>query len=588
MFSRRRTFYSICLALALVLPAQFVLAQTATGDSFAITGINVIPMDEERLLENQTVIVEHGAIQSISSTASTTIPANMTIIDGGNRYLMPGLADLHVHITREDEFVSYLAWGVTTIMHLGGTGLPGTEILNLREQVKRGTILGPNVYTTNRIFDGEPRLSGDSFELTDPETARQEVRNLKDGGFDFIKIYNNIDQPEFEATVDEARKVGLPVIGHIPRKFDTLLSLSGGQDAVAHTEELFFSYFGGPRYTDDRMPANYQPDMSKLAPLIDVMLANNVAAMPDLSFTFTDLVMWDDLDIVWNDSDFPYLHPATASMWESGNINRRSNIENFVIREQWKYELMLELTRQFQKAGILQVIGTDAAIPGLFPGKAAHRELTELVKAGLSNFDALAIGTRNAGQFARRYIDENVRFGQVLPGFRADLVIVDENPLEDIRNARKVSGISVNGRYVSKTLIDERREKLKDRYTYLRGANSKVDAALETDEPANIIGQLVADNSDDEEFLATVEARINAAGYSTATAGDLEGGREILRINTELFPTSANTWDSLAEVNLYMGNRDAALNYYRRALEADPAFSNAADQIEKILSDSGN
>lgn len=588
MFFRRRAFYSICLAFSLVLSAHLVQAQTTSNDSFAVTGINVIPMDTERLLENQIVIVRQGVIQSVSDSASTDIPADMAIIDGGNRYLMPGLADLHVHITREDEFVSYLAWGVTTIMHLGGTGLPGTEILSLREQVKSGTILGPNIYTTNRVFDGDPRLNGASFELTDSETARQEVRNLKDGGFDFIKIYNNIDQPEFEATVDEARKVGLSVIGHIPRKFDALTSLSGGQNAIAHTEELFFSYFGGPRSTDDDMPTNYKPDMSKLAPLIDVMLANNVATMPDLSFTFTDLVMWDDLDILWNDPDFPYLHPATASMWESGNINRRSNIENFIIREQWKYELMLELTRQFQKAGILQVVGTDAAIPGLFPGKAAHRELTELVKAGLSNFDALAIGTRNAGQFARRYIDEEVRFGQVLPGFRADLVIVDENPLEDIRNARKVSGISVNGRYVSKTLIDERREKLRGRYTYLRSANNKVDAALEKEQSASIIGQVVAENSDDQEFLATVEARINAAGYSTAMAGDLDEAREIIRLNTELFPTSANTWDSLAEVNLYMGNRDLALEYYRRALQTDPGFSNAAEQIDKILNDQAN
>ena len=108
-----------------------------------------------------------------------------------------------------------------------------------------------------------------------------------------------------------------------------------------------------------------------------------------------------------------YVHPDTVSDWQVSNINRRDEIENFVVREQWKYELIQELTRQFQQAGILQVIGTDASLPGLFPGKAAPRELTGLVKTGLSNFDALSIGTRNAGEFVRRYIDEDARFGQI-------------------------------------------------------------------------------------------------------------------------------------------------------------------------------
>jgi tetratricopeptide (TPR) repeat protein len=548
---------AITVTLTFLLTAPLASDQAQSSDnSFAITGVNVLPMDENRVLQNQTVIVINGTVEVIGDSASTIVPAEIRIIEGNGQYLMPGLADLHVHILHEDDFVNYLAWGVTTVMHLGGSGISGSDVLRHRNEIAAGKTLGPNIYTTNRIFDGDPRLNGASIELTDPDTAREEVRKLKADGFDFIKIYNNLAQPEFEATVDEAQKAGLSVIGHIPRKFDTLIALSGGQNAIAHTEELFFSYFEGPRSTDDHMSDTYEPDMARLEPLIDVMVTNDVAVMPDLAFTFTDLIMWDDLEIIWNDSDFPYLHPATASMWESGNINRRSNIENFVIREQWKYELMLELTRQFQQAGILQVIGTDAAIPGLYPGKAAHRELTELVKAGLSNYDAMAIGTRNAGEFARRYIDRDVRFGQVLPGYRADLVLVDGNPLE------------------------------KTRYDFLRGANNRVDAALEKAGGKETIQQMIDANPGDTEFLSSIEARINAAGYSAAFANNLDRSEEILRLNTRLFPKSANTWDSLAEVTLYRGNREAALEFYRKALQADPGFENAAEQIEKILSDS--
>ena len=316
------------------------------------------------------------------------------------------------------------------------------KLQQMRDEIAAGERFGPRTYLTNRVLDGAPKLNSRSLEVTSPDMARQAVRELKSGGFDFVKIYNNIDQPEFEAAVDEAKRQDLSVIGHIPRKFDALTSLAGGHNAIAHTEELFFAYFDGPRSTEPGMADSYRADMTKLEPLLSVMREHDVAAMPDLSFTFTDLIMWDDLDLLWNDDEFPYLHPSVAADWERGNINRRSNIENFIKREQWKYELILELTRQFEDAGILQVIGTDAALPGLFPGKAAHRELTELVKAGLSNYQALSIGTRNGGEFIRKYIDSSVKIGQVLPGFRADFVLLAANPLDDVRNARQITGVA--------------------------------------------------------------------------------------------------------------------------------------------------
>jgi len=314
---------------------------------------------------------------------------------------------------------------------------------------------------------------------------------------------------------------------------------------------------------------------------------NNVAVMPDLSFTFTDMLMWDDLDILWNDPEFPYLQPGTASMWQAGNINRRDNIGNFVIREQWKYTLMQELTVKFQEAGILQVIGTDASLPGLFPGKAVHRELTELVKTGLSNFDALAIGSRNAGEFVRRYIDAEVRFGQIKSGYRADIVLLDENPLEDVRNARTVNAVAVNGRFIDKTQLDHRRATLRTRYDVFHTVNKRVDTALATSDASAAIRELVTAHQADSEILTTIESRINAAGYAAAFADDLERSQKILGLNTELFPNSANTWDSLAEVTLYAGDRDRALELYRKALEVDPDFTNAVEQIKKILGDTG-
>lgn len=586
MFCRCGAFFKAFLAFSLLQSLQPTFSQEVNADnSFVITNVSVLPMDTARNLENQTVLVVDGLISSVEGSTDAMLPGDIRRIDGRGLFLMPGLADLHVHLLHEDELVNYLAWGVTTIMHLGGTRIPGEDMLAFKEQVTEGLIDGPNVYATNLVLDGDPKLNSRSLQLTDPAAARQAVRDLKARGFDFVKIYNNIERPEFDAIIDEAGKVGLPVFGHIPRNFAALDALGGGQNAVAHTEEMFFSYFDGPRSTGQDMVRNYQADMSKLRPLLDVMISNSVATMPDLAFTFTNLLMWDELGILWNDPEFAYLHPASAAMWQAGTINRRDGLENFVQREQWKYELILDLTVKFQEAGVLQVVGTDASQPGLFPGKAVHRELTELVKAGLSNFEALAVGTRNAGLFAERYFSDSVRFGQILPGYRADLVLLEANPLEDVRNARKVNGVAVNGRFLARAELEHRRAHLKGRYNFLHETNDRVDAALDSNDFATSIKNMLAEKPGDQDFQAAIEARINSGGYSYAFADKLDKASQVLQMNTVLFPQSANTWDSLAEIRLQMGDRDAALEYYRKVLELEPDSATAAQAIDEILTD---
>ncbi|MDJ0698833.1 MAG: hypothetical protein QNJ07_03170 [Woeseiaceae bacterium] len=583
----KSAFIVLSQRLLLILVAavvQPVLAQH--DDGFAIVGVDVIPMDTERMLENQVVIVEGGVIQSIGDAIATTIPDGIRQIDGTDRYLMPGLADLHIHLRNEDELANYVAWGVTTVMHLGGSGQAGLQQLRYRDEIRSGERLGPNLYTTDRILDGDPAIASGAHRITSEADARSIVRKLKADGFDFVKIYNNVSRPVFDAIVDEAGMQGLPVIGHIPRNFDPLIALSSGLNAVAHSEELFFTYFGGPRSTEN-MVRSYEPDLDKIPVLIEVLEANDVALMPDLCFTFGNLLMWDSLDHLWGDPEFPFLHPDTASMWKGGNINRRSQIENHILRDQWKYNLLQRLTLAFQEAGILQVIGTDASLPGLFPGKAVHRELTEFVKAGLSNFEALSIGSRNAGEFVRRYIDEDARFGQVLPGYRADVVLLAENPLDDVRNARTVTGVAVNGRFISKSEIDSRRAEFHRRYGALYALMDEVDAALESPQAGTRLQSLVTTHRGESEAENTIESRVNAAGYAAGFAGDLDRAKDLLEINTELFPDSANTWDSLAEVTLYLGDKERAVELYRKALEVDPGFVNAAEKIEAIQRDAG-
>lgn len=573
----------VILALGSALAGStFVLADEAAGaQSFAVVGVNVIPMDDERVLTEQTVVVIDGVIRTIGDQDQTEVPDGVLTIPGNDRFLLPGFADLHVHITHQDDLLNYLNWGVTTVMHLGGFGVPGPVLLEHKQAIADGRMLGPAIYTTDQTLDGDPPTGNNSVVLATAEEARTEVRRLKAEGFDLIKAYQNFSKPVFDALVAEARAQDLAIVGHLPRRFDALDAIKGGQNAIAHTEELFFTYFEGPRSTID-MPHDYRADLSTVPVLIDAMLEYDVAIMPDLSFTFTDHLMWDDLDILWNDTEFSYLHPATGAMWRSGSINRREGIENFVLREEWKYDVMQELTLRFQEAGVLQVVGTDAAVPGLFPGKALHRELTEFVKAGLSNFDALKIATANGGEFVRKYIDADSRTGLVKSGYTANLVLLAENPLEDVRNARSVEAVSVNGRWTDAAQIAEQRTQLLANYAEINQAQSDIEVALQNGSEASVVPKIRDDYAADATILAMIESQLNVAGYAAIGDDQLVRAREIFRLNTEVFPNSANTWDSYAESFLMVEDYANARNFYLRALQADPEFTNAERMLTRI------
>jgi hypothetical protein len=574
----------LCALIVMLVAGRPASADDTTARNIAIIGVTVVPMDSDRILPNQTVIVSGERIRAIGDTASTPVPPQAIRIDADGQYLVPGIADLHVHLRGADEYGSYVANGVTTVMHLGSSPRHSREVLSHRDEIRAGTRHGPNIYTTERIIDGDPPASNSAHRISTPDAAREQVAAVGKDGFDFIKTYNNVSEEVFAATVAEARKQGLPVIGHIPRNFAPATAFAAGLDAVVHTEEFFFTWFKGPRSIVD-MDRSYRADLSTLPSLIALLQEHDVAVMPNLSFTYTNFVMWDGLENLWNDPEVRYLHPDTLYGWQVSNINRREEIENFVVRGQWKYDLMQELTREFQKAGILQVLATDASAPGLFPGKSAHRELTELVKAGLTNFEVLAIATRNAGEFVRRYIDSEARFGQLLPGYRADFVLLAENPLEDVRNMRSIRGVAVNGRWQDQAALQRGRDDLAARFAAINAVNGRVDEALGRTDAMRLLSALLEEVAEDDELPGIIEQRINSAGYAAAFADDVERAAVILEYGTQLFPGSANAWDSLAEITLYLGDRERALAYYRKALAVDPAFSNAAMQIEKLSSD---
>jgi hypothetical protein len=370
-------------------------------------------------------------------------------------YLAPGLIDAHVHHP-DGDYVNFVANGVTTIVGLGQRR--GDALLAIRDDISNRRLIGPRVYTTDQTI-------ANHIEITDPAQARAYVLGLRERGFDLVKVYNGISQPVFDAVVDEAGRNGLSVFGHLPRNFPVEYTLANGLDVVAHAEEFYFAFFGGPRDQElDAFDGSKVPDLGRAQEIIDLMLTHEVALIPNLSFSLITMRFWDDEAATMADPEMRYWSADTRDSWRRTNGARRDRIEKRMLRERIKYNFTHEFTRRAHAAGVLIVAGTDAPVRGVIPGSSIHTELREFIKSGLTSAEALAAATRNGGALVARYVDRTARIGVIAPGYEADLVLVAGNPLADIRHMKEIEGVMVDGIWRDKTELTRLRENLAARY----------------------------------------------------------------------------------------------------------------------------
>lgn len=428
----------------------------------AFVHVNVIPMTYDGVMKDQTVIVEGERITRIGATSSVRLPRHVLQIDGRGKYLMPGLVDFHVHLRDTSELLSYLAHGVTTVVQMSGPTGNVSDVLALRRRITSGEVLGPNVYTTGRILDGNPAIfPGVSTVVSTPEEAKRVVEDQYRAGVDFIKIYNNLTSDVLRAIVEAAHERGLAVIGHVPRRDGRpqalQIALSAGQDMIAHGEEFFFTYFYGDADSllgRDLLP---QPERSKISSVIRLARESGAAVTPNLSFVAMTRRQLDNLNAVLSDSEVRYLHPTVIAMWREQNPTHRPDLARFSLRERAKYAFLKDFIPALQAGGVVLLLGTDSSVSGMFPGKSAQLELQELVAAGLTPFQALTTGTRNAGQFIKEHVHGTELFGTLSLGQRADLLLLDGNPLIEIDNISRIVGVTVRGRWLSKGNLERMR-----------------------------------------------------------------------------------------------------------------------------------
>lgn len=393
----------------------------------AFIDVHVLPMDQERVLDHQTVQVADGKIVAMGPAKEAKVPRDAQRIAAAGKWLLPGLADMHVHVNVDADLALFLANGVTTVLHMG---LAPSYVVNLDNRaIDSGKLVGPRLFF-GFMIDGNGE--GGRPYVSTPQEARAIVQFAKTNGYDFIKVYNSISQPEFTAIVDEAHLLNMAVIGHGVRAVGLPEGLRQGQVMVAHAEEFLYTAFA---------------DKTEYAAIPEVAAATrdtHAWVTPNLSGFASFAKQWGKPDVVrgfLRQPEVAYLSPQTRIDWSESNYQFRKGS----ITEELAF--LRRFTKALSDAGVPLLTGTDTPLPGLLPGYSEHDDLRELVEAGLTPYQALVAATRSPGEFIKKFVPGAQPFGVVAPGMRADLVLVQQNPLGDLETLRNPVGVMAHGRW---------------------------------------------------------------------------------------------------------------------------------------------
>ncbi|MFZ6675732.1 amidohydrolase family protein [Undibacterium sp. Xuan67W] len=441
--------------------------EAANGSPLAIEGVTILPMTSAAtVLRDMTVILRSGRIEIIGPTGKTNIPNGIQRISGAGKWLLPSLTDMHTHpendrlarlllgsenvpngtVRTEDIFLPYVANGVLQIVNMSAM----SESIGQRIEIESGRVLGPHMALAAMIDGERPMLPvGLSRSASTPSDGRQVVRDIKADGYDFVKAYSNLDAPTFVAIVDEARKQGMRVFGHLPRKKTDLSKpwLDASLSMVVHAEEFAFQ-------AKDVADAE-----AKIPEFVALAKASGVWLTTTLTTDERILQQMREPAFIRKMPELRFLHPLTRIMWvdRNGYVNsppaRLALVEAITVFNR-------KLVKAFVDANIPVVPGTDAFLPGVAPGYSLHDEFEALVRAGLTPQQILFADTRLASEFLGFGADR----GTVEVGKRANLVLLDADPFDNISNTRRIAAVISNGRYYSSAALNKLMESMAARY----------------------------------------------------------------------------------------------------------------------------
>lgn len=453
----RRVLQNLLLTLLMVLSGPSLLA---ANQSIAILDVTVIPMDAPRQLEHQTVLISDGRITAMGSAEVVAVPPGAQEIDGRGKFVMPGLSDMHAHIyggnteaEREavepiarNQLLLYAASGITLLRDAAGTPAHFTYNAN----IEKGSWIGPDLFVASPIFEGERNVWDFSVKVVDPAVAMKMVEDYAEAGYWGLKVYHTVSPEVFAAINESAQRVGLPVMGHVPFDVGIDAALESGQSSVEHLRGYDFDGVPVENLWEDggrsklRFGSWNRMSEARKQELVQKTVLNQVWNTPTLA---VNRLLFDQgaRDTVAAHPRFARVHPMLQ-----GQIVNSSELDAIFPPESKTalrdaYPVMLDFIHRLSKAGAGLLIGTDSAVPGYVPGFSVIDEIQNFVDAGLSTFEALEAATIGPA----RYLGVDDDRGTVAVGKRADLILLDADPLAAIDALWTLDGVFLAGHWHS-------------------------------------------------------------------------------------------------------------------------------------------
>ena len=522
-----------------------------------ISGVRLVAMSDEAVASGQSVLVAGDEISWVGPASEEGRIGAARRVEGNGMFLVPGLIDMHAHIQDPRDLTVFLRHGVTTIASLSGDA----STLALREGVRDGSVVGPQIFTSGAILDGDPGRGDGNVPLADAAAARDAVTAQIAAGYDFVKIYDLIEEEAYRAAVETAHAAGKPVFGHIPKPLG-LEGVIGRHDVVAHAEEYYYTFFHD---TNDR---------SRLGEAARLTAEAGLAVIPNTGFFGTIIEQAEDLESFLARDEIRYVAPGTLADWLP-ETNRYLGREPAWLENLRRMDPFLhELTRELHRAGVPLFAGSDAGAIGGIPGVSLRREIGELHASGLTRYEALAAATRVPGEWLSEHLGAAPR-GRIAVGQRADLLLLEADPLEDLAALASALAVVAAGRWHDVSALEERIRAGSPPAGELLAWYREVRTLVAASDFAALEERLATGPSD-----AFAEKLLNALGYRALYLDhDAGAAVRIFELNSRSFPASANVWDSLGEGLAERGEVAAAIASYEKALALDPGNDNAKRRI---------
>ncbi len=463
----------LLLLLVLVALVPNLNSPSTRAKPLVFTHVTIIDVTGAPVKSDMTVVIDGNRISELGPSTKLRVPEDAQVVDATGKFLIPGLWDMHVHWFGYDKAFLQLfpINGVTGVRIMWGAPIH----FAWRKEIEEGTLLGPRMAIAGNILDGPKPIWPGSAAISNEREAREAVRSTKEQGYDFVKVYSLLQRKAYFAIAEEAKKQGIPFAGHVPNFITVAEASAAGQKSIEHLTGILAACSSREeelRKQRENAFSNLPPGRSFPNPSIlrgmtrqsletfSLEKANAVFARLKQNNTWqcpTLTVLRSSAFL--NDPDFrrdprlKYMPKQLRASWNPANDFRFSTRtpQDFALSRQ-VYKKQFELVGLMRRAGVEFLAGTDVLNPFCFPGFSLHDELAILVEAGLTPLEALQTATLNPARFLGKEND----FGSIAQGKIADLVLLETNPLADIRNTTKIASVVANGRLLDRNALDQR------------------------------------------------------------------------------------------------------------------------------------